>query len=420
MAGRSVFEVFAGCGGLAYGLHRAGFEHVGFCEIEPYPRRILQRHFPGVPVFGDVREIVGTAQQGTLFTPKIPEFDVLAGGPPCQPASVAGSRGGSSDDRWLWGEFLDLVERYRPSLVFAENVAGLPTLNGGHEFGLILRRLASLGYVTSWTHCPAGSIGAPHIRDRVFLAARPGTVTGEAANPKRWPRAGRWVGDLVTLSERWPKAKRSEWPWLTAGSEPAARMVPNPTTGDAKSSGSRNTSSSSAHSGTSLTDYVRGDGGAGRMWPTPNAGLVNYDEDPEQFLARRARTNEAEKSTRAGLPLGVAARMYPTPCAADAERVKAHKAGNPSLESAAGGFDDDSGTRLAPEFAEWLQGWPQGWTAPTGPSLLDADPLPWTNPEPPEVPRLVAHDKYRRPRLKCTGNGVCAPVAELLAELDWL
>lgn len=381
-----VFEVFAGCGGLAYGLHRAGFEHVGFCEIEPYPRRILQRHFPGVPVFGDVRELAGTAQQPALFAPKVPEFDVLAGGPPCQPASVAGSRGGSDDDRWLWGEFLDLVERYRPSLVFAENVAGLPTLNGGHEFGLILRRLASLGYVTTWDHCPAGSIGAPHIRDRVFLVARPGRVGGSGRLPARWPRSGRWDGDLTPLEQRWPKAKRGAWPWLV-GRPAAANVTAEP--------------------------------GVGRLWPTPAASAMNHNEDPKRFLERRRATDDAGKTRPQGLNLGVAVRMWPTPQKSDAECIKtAGPGGNPSLSALAGQWESDE--MLAPEFAEWLQGWPQGWTARSGPSLLNAQAEPWTNPEPAGVPRLTPNYPDRAHRLRCTGNGVCAPVAELLAELDWL
>ncbi len=368
-----VLEVFAGCGGLALGLHRHGWRHVGFAEIDQHARRVLQRHWPGVPVFGDVRELAGTARQASLFAPALPEFDVLAGGPPCQPASVAGTRNGADDDRWLWGEFLDLVEQHRPQVVLVENVAGLVTLNGGHKFGLILRRLASLGYATEWQHIPAGSLGAPHIRDRVFLLATPAPGDGDEPNPRRWPRAGRWDGRLHVLDEPFPKAKRGAWPWLQGGES------------------------------------------VGRMWPTPNAGLHNYDEDPEQFMARRDRTAQAERPTRAGVPLGVAARMWPTPAASDEHRVRKHGGGRragDSLKTAAGGFDGDTPLRLAPEFAEWLMGWPQEWTLPSGPSLVDAPSLPWTNPEPSQVPRLVEHDKLRRPRLRCTGNGV-VPLAVL-------
>lgn len=153
---------------MDWGLTLAGFDHAWFCEADPYCQSILAQRWPGVPVYGDVRELRSPAP-----------VDVLTGGFPCQPFSLAGERQGLADDRWLWPEFARLVGELRPRYVIVENVPGLLAGHGG--MGGVLGDLAALGYDAEWDCLPARAVGAPHIRYRVFLVAYPGS-TGRREN----------------------------------------------------------------------------------------------------------------------------------------------------------------------------------------------------------------------------------------------
>ena len=111
-----VLDLFSGIGGFSLGLERAGMETVAFCEIEEYPRKVLAKHWPGVPIHKDIRKLDGTQYRGTV--------DVICGGFPCQPFSHAGKRGGKDDDRDLWPEMLRVIREVQPTWVIGENVAG--------------------------------------------------------------------------------------------------------------------------------------------------------------------------------------------------------------------------------------------------------------------------------------------------------
>lgn len=219
-------SLFSGGGLLDYGLHRAGFTPAGFAETDPFARRILARHWPGVPILTDIRHL--TQQVVRLFG----EVDAIVGGPPCQPVSYAGKQLGADDPRWLWPEFLDAVRLVRPRIVIAENPPGV--IDAGWSY--ILGRLAALGYDAEWTVLPAIAFGAAHIRERVFLVAqragewRPvfdprlwrGMLTLEVRDGKPWPTPqahdaigarGRnntfsdhhyYAHDLVTAVQPWP------------------------------------------------------------------------------------------------------------------------------------------------------------------------------------------------------------------------
>lgn len=155
-----VGSLFSGIGGIDLGLERTGgFRTAWFAETDPYASAVLKRHWPDVPNLGDVRTIKGGA----------PSVDVLAGGFPCQPVSLAGKRLGEFDPRWLWPEFARLVGDLRPRIVLVENVPGLASL-GLRE---VAEDLSSLGYDAEWDVVSASAVGAPHIRERLFLVAYP-------------------------------------------------------------------------------------------------------------------------------------------------------------------------------------------------------------------------------------------------------
>lgn len=168
-----VLDLFSGIGGFSLGLERTGgFETVAFCEIEEFPRRVLAKHWPGVPIYHDVRTL--SAERLTADGISV---DVVCGGFPCQDISSAGEKAGIDGERsGLWAELSRLVGELRPRYVLVENVADLlrgPEERPGAWFGRVLGDLAALGYDAEWHCIPAAAVDAPHIRDRVWLVAHP-------------------------------------------------------------------------------------------------------------------------------------------------------------------------------------------------------------------------------------------------------
>jgi DNA (cytosine-5)-methyltransferase 1 len=163
----NVLDLFSGIGGFSLGLERAGMRTVAFCEIDPYCRRVLARHWPDVPVYDDVRALRASNLQA----------DVVCGGFPCQPFSTAsaGKRGGISDDRFLWPEMLRVISECRPSWVIGENVAGIESL----ALRQVVSDLEGAGYeVAPPFEIPACAVGHDHRRSRFWFLAH-ANVRGE-------------------------------------------------------------------------------------------------------------------------------------------------------------------------------------------------------------------------------------------------
>lgn len=157
-----VLDLFSGIGGFSLGLERTGgFETVAFCEIEEFPRRVLAKHWPGVPIHRDVRE---------LKAEHVGAVDVICGGFPCQDISSAGKGAGIAGKRsGLWSEYARLIGEIRPRYVIVENVAALL----GRGMGVVLGDLAALGYDAEWRRISAFDVGAPHLRQRIWIVAYP-------------------------------------------------------------------------------------------------------------------------------------------------------------------------------------------------------------------------------------------------------
>jgi len=153
---------FAGIGGFDLGFHRAGMKPVFHCEIDSYCQRILKRHWPEVPLHGDIT---------TLKTENIPEADLWAGGWPCQDVSHANAqREGIHGDRsGLFFTFAKLARKVRPAWIVLENVSGLLSSDGGSAFESVINELEKIGYLGIWFTCNTLSAGLPHNRERVFL-----------------------------------------------------------------------------------------------------------------------------------------------------------------------------------------------------------------------------------------------------------
>ena len=152
---RTHLDLFSGIGGFALAANAAGYKTIGFSEIEPYACKILKRHWPDVPNYGDIRNIRGV------------RCELLTGGFPCQPFSVAGHRRGSKDDRHLWPEMCRVIAEARPTWVLGENVPGIVAM----ELDGVLSDLENIGYACWPFIIPALAVDARHRRDRVWIVA---------------------------------------------------------------------------------------------------------------------------------------------------------------------------------------------------------------------------------------------------------
>ena len=171
-----VLDLFSGIGGFSLGLERAGMTTVAFCEINPYCRAVLKKHWPEVPCYDDITTL--TAER--LAADGI-AADVICGGFPCQDISFAGKGAGIADGTrsGLWSEYARLIGELRPRYVIVENVAAL--LNRGLE--RVLGDLAALGFDAEWHCIPASAIGAPHRRDRLWIVAHARGQQHEGGGP---------------------------------------------------------------------------------------------------------------------------------------------------------------------------------------------------------------------------------------------
>lgn len=157
-------SLFSGIGGLDLAAERAGLQTVGQCEFADYPYQVLCRHWPAVPKWRDIRTLT---RRDFRERTGLRTVDVLSGGFPCQPFSVAGKRRGAEDDRFLWPEMLRVIKELRPTWVVGENVAGIVNM----ALDQVLSDLEAQNYETRAFVIPACGVDAPHRRDRVAIVA---------------------------------------------------------------------------------------------------------------------------------------------------------------------------------------------------------------------------------------------------------
>jgi DNA (cytosine-5)-methyltransferase 1 len=156
----TVGSLFSGIGGLDLGLERAGMAVIWQSEIDPYASRVLAKHWPDIPNLGDITQIDWS---------RVEPVDLICGGYPCQPFSLAGVRRGESDPRHLWPHFHRAIRHLRPRYALLENVPGHLSLG----LDRVLGDLAEIGYDVEWCCIPAAAVGAPHLRYRIFAVAYP-------------------------------------------------------------------------------------------------------------------------------------------------------------------------------------------------------------------------------------------------------
>jgi DNA (cytosine-5)-methyltransferase 1 len=200
-------SLFAGIGGFDLGLERAGMQCEWQVEIDPYCQRVLAKHWPGIRRYADIRTVHGIVSHSQQFRHSsesdsgqgrdisestrfeiveccenqnsceacLSSVDLICGGFPCQPFSVAGKQRGTADDRHLWPEMLRVIQEVRPTWVLGENVSGIIDM----ELDTVLSDLEGAGYETQALVIPACAVDAPHRRDRVWIVAHSNGRCGE-------------------------------------------------------------------------------------------------------------------------------------------------------------------------------------------------------------------------------------------------
>jgi len=170
----TIGSLFSGIGGLDLGLERAtGARTIWNCEQDEFCRKVLAKHWPDATQYTDVHDI----------DEHVAPVDLICGGFPCQNLSVAGDRTGLAGEKsGLWHEYARIIRLLRPRFVFVENVPALRTLVSDDGLGRVLGDLAESGYDTEWDCVPAAAVGAPHVRDRIFILAWRRDVAGAGSN----------------------------------------------------------------------------------------------------------------------------------------------------------------------------------------------------------------------------------------------
>lgn len=208
----SVLDLFSGIGGISRGLEATGYFRTDlFCEAATFPVSVLRKHWPTVPIHGDIT----TLSIETLLWHGV-EPDVVCGGFPCQDLSVAGRGVGLSGSRsGLWFEMLQVIDETKPKYAVIENVSALR----GRGLDVVLGGLAAVGYDAEWHCVPASAIGAPHRRDRLWILAYPNDGGREGRAEQHQSRPGGRTDERGAIGQAvaYPNGQREQQPGRSVG-----------------------------------------------------------------------------------------------------------------------------------------------------------------------------------------------------------
>jgi DNA (cytosine-5)-methyltransferase 1 len=172
-------------GGIDLAAQWAGIETVAFCEIDIFCQKILNKHWTNIPIFDDIRKL----DKEVLDNANIKEIDIVAGGYPCQPFSVAGKRKGEKDGRYMWAEMFRIIQEIKPTWVIGENVKGHLSLG----LDAVLSDLGREGYITRTFVYSAKAVGANHNRERVFIVSHAaGNGRDESEESTSYGKSNEW------------------------------------------------------------------------------------------------------------------------------------------------------------------------------------------------------------------------------------
>jgi DNA (cytosine-5)-methyltransferase 1 len=198
--------LFEGIGGFSIAAKEMGWETIAWCEINPFCQTVLKYHFPKAKPHADIKTTDFSIYRG--------QCDIITGGFPCQPYSLAGKRLGKEDERHLWPEMLRAIRQVRPTWIVGENVFGIVNWNGGMVFEEVCADLEAEGYEVQPFILPAAGVDAPHKRERVWFVAKntnsPNDGNEKATRDKSIIRHISTASNLDTLSTPNPTSHRRE------------------------------------------------------------------------------------------------------------------------------------------------------------------------------------------------------------------
>ena len=304
-------SLFSGAGGLDMAVEAVfGGRAVWHCELDGAASKVLAARRPFVPNLGDITQ--------TIFSVVEP-VDIICGGWPCQPFSLAGKRKGADDKRALWPHVAHAIRMVRPRIVVLENVSAVL----GPEFQRVANDLAAIGYDIGWTCLRAYDVGAPHRRERVFILATDTRCDRREGGTQRdiWPQR--------------PELEASQRNDANGRGDDAVDLLPTPRTSDTKGAGKHGDGGMDLRTTVTLLQKPStADGDGSRK----ARGGNRSDEPllPGQAVEMATNWGKYEPAIRRWEYL---TRIAPPP-------TEPNTKGNP---------------RLAAAFSEWLMGWPEGW-----------------------------------------------------------
>jgi hypothetical protein len=384
----SHISLFAGIGMIDRAAEALGFETIATAEIIPFCWRVLQARFPSAVHITDVKHVSNVSPLSTLHPSHFKALKrplLVSGGFPCQDVSDTGTKLGTSGTRWLWAEFARVIGEFEPEYVLVENVAALRR----RGLDTILNDLHYLGYDAWWDCIPAGAVGAPHMRDRIWIQAKridQQRLGGDAGDPFGivWYE-GAGIAGMKGLPGR-PNALPAITELPRAGRMIEGRVYEEPPRATV----------SSVRKGFRLASPAIYNGPG---WP----GIAPFGQGP----------------------LGVGGFnlnkpwFYPTPTRSDGSGgpgTTPKRTGGKNLRTVVAELDGNG--RLNPQWLEWMMGVPGGWSDPalTNADLLEHDG--WER-EPRSVARVANVSLPNRPsRVQALGNGAVPQVAAyVLSEL---
>jgi DNA-cytosine methyltransferase len=349
-------DLCSGIGGFSLGFEWAGLSKpVLFCDIEPWSRKILNKHWPDVPIAEDVKELANDPEG------LVPECDIITAGYPCQPFSVAGSQKGEADPRHIWPYIFRIIAQRRPTWVVCENVYGHVRLG----LDKVLTDLETEGYTSRTFIVPACGINAPHKRDRLWIVGytkHNGSPTSEIGGVSDKTGEHDSQGQNQTSEFKGTSRPRSSEDVAYTQSKRHRGGIPKGI--ELKNGSFSRKNQKGERWGVKLKDAVSH---SEKMWPTPTTQEIEHNN---MTLTQNGRRLSQNGKSSHSLNLADTVKMWPTPTTRDHKggyqggRVRNGKISNDTLDVAVQYTDNQSktGGQLNPIFVEWLMGYPIGWT----------------------------------------------------------